>query len=148
MSSTLTPPQGNVGPTTVGGPVPNTGAASAALAKVALAVRILESTIPELGSGSEPGTAVIKAVQGLSKISQGQGHTGTDQTALLQLLMQQRQEAPMLQALKAQQLRQGLTGGAGGAPGQAPGGTEGPGGAPTTGPTPPPGADETADSGG
>jgi hypothetical protein len=129
-------PQQGVGPATVGGPVPNQGAASAALAKVALAVRILESTIPELGSGSEPGLAVIKAVQGLSKMAHGQASTGTDQTALMQLLMQQKQEAPMLQALRAQQLQQGMAGGAG-APGQAPGGAAGSGSPPTPDQAPP-----------
>ena len=119
MDGALNPQQG-VGPATVGGPAPTQGASSAALAKVALAVRILESTIPELGSGSEAGLAVLKAVQGLSKVAHDQGSAGTAQTALMQLMMQQRQEAPMLAQLKQQQMQRALAAGGGQAAGAAP----------------------------
>lgn len=91
-------------------PSMNKGLQSAALAKVQVAVRILEKALTELGSMSEQGKELMKALTALGKmVPPGSSSPGVEQTALHQLMMQQKQEQPEIARLRAM--------GGGGAPG-------------------------------
>lgn len=106
-------------------PTPDRGNQAAALAKVSTAVRILELALPELGATSEAGKAVLTAVNSLAKhIPPGSINPGVENSSMMQMMSQQKQEQPMISALRAM--------GQGGMPG---------GGAPASDaapPTPPP----------
>jgi hypothetical protein len=89
---------------------------------VSVAVRILEKALPMLGAETEPGIAVMKCITNLAKhVPQGSTSPGIENQALQGLMMQQKQEQPMLQTLRSM--------------GQQPP----PGGAPPPGATPPAG---------
>jgi len=116
-----TPPgQPPFGSSPVTQPTPNRGLQAGALGIVAQAVRLLEKALPMLGAETEPGKDVMRALPMLSKhIPPGAMSPGVENTALQQLMMQQRQQAPMLQALRAMQGGQaggGQPPGGGGAP--------------------------------
>ena len=109
-------------------PVPNAGLKAAALAQLQWAVRIMEKALPMLGIGSDEGKSVMKALTSLSKlVPPGSTSPGVENSALQQMMLQARQEQPMLSMLKG-----GQAGGAGMPPGAAAGA-----GAPAS-PTPPP----------
>jgi hypothetical protein len=111
-------------------PVPNRGQEAAALGYLAMVIKGLEHIVPMIGVTSELGKDVVKALNLLSKhLSQESGSPGVENSALQNMMMQQKQNGPM-QALQ----RAGGVPGAGGPPGGGMGGPPG-GGAP---PPPPP----------
>jgi hypothetical protein len=83
--------------------------------RVKVAVRLLELSLPELGAASPQGKAVMKAISSLSKeVGQGAGG-GTEARELQNLMLNARQQQPMMELLRAQ------GGGAAPAAGAAPG---------------------------
>ena len=69
----------------------NKGLQSAALAKVQVAVRILEKALGDLGSSTDQGKELMKALTALGKmVPSGSTSPGVEQTALQQLMMQQK----------------------------------------------------------
>lgn len=94
-------------------PTPNRGLQAAGLAYVTQAVRILSMALPILGAETDQGGAVMSAIKSLTKhIPPGSGSAGVENSALRNLMMQQKANAPMQQVLRNQ--------GGGGAPGGAP----------------------------
>lgn len=84
-------------------PTPNRGLQAAAIAQLTHAIRIMEKALPMLGVESEMGKDVMSALSKLSKhIAPGQGSPGIENSALQQMMMQHKQEQPMIQALRAQ----------------------------------------------
>lgn len=84
-------------------PTANRGNQAKAIAKITQVIRILEMTLPDLGVETEMGKDVLSAMTKLSKhIAPGSGSPGVENQALMQLMMQQKQEQPLLQALRAQ----------------------------------------------
>jgi len=83
----------------------------------------MEETVPLLGVGSEPGQAVLKALNSLAKhVPPGSVPPGVQTSTMQRLLSQQQQNAPQVAAMRAMQ-----------AGPQAPAG----GGAPPAPPAPP-----------
>lgn len=115
------PGQPPLGSSPITQPSPNAGFKAAALSKVQLAVRILEKALPEMGVASEEGKDIMKALSTLAKhIPAGAASPGIENSTMMQMMLQGRQEAPMLQL--AQQ-RPPMSGGApGGGAQPAPGG--------------------------
>jgi hypothetical protein len=100
-------------------PTPNRGNQAAALAQVQWAVRLLETALPQLGAASPQGQAVMKAITSLSKHTPTAGGSpGVQKTALQDLMMQQRQQQPMMDMLRGQ--GGGIAGPMGGAPSAMP----------------------------
>jgi len=112
-AQTQQPPMG-ASPAT--GPTPNKGYEAAAMQKVAVVIKQLESALPLVGSGSDLGKAILDALNKLAKHVQP---GSTSQAA-------QRNEIDQMQMknMQAQQMQKQLAagGGQGGAPGGAPGG--------------------------
>lgn len=101
-------------------PTVNRGLQTAALAQVQWAVRLLERALPMIGSASEPGKDIMKAITALGKhVPPGASSPGVEQSSLQQMMMQQRQEQPEIARMRAM--------GGGTAPGQ-----------PSPSPAPPP----------
>lgn len=105
------PPPGPTGGVTQ--PTPNRGAEVAGLTYVKVAVDTLIMALQSgLDAGSDPGRAAAKAINDLAKhVPPGSTSPALYNSALTKLLMQKKQEAPMLAALSAQQNK---------APGMAP----------------------------
>ena len=84
------------------------------------AVDLLTKALAELGPETEPGQAVMKAVQSLSKhVPQGATTPGAQHAGMESFMMQQRQMAPLLATLAA--MKGGGAGNAGaGAPAPQP----------------------------
>ena len=96
-----------VGSSPATGPVPNKGLEAAGLAKLGLIVRLLESLIPALGSGTEAGKDVLKALTSLSKhVPPGAVSPGIENSALMNLSQQQRQQQPQIAAMRAAMAQQ------------------------------------------
>lgn len=101
-------------------PTPNRGLQAAAIAQLTQCIRIMEKALPMIGVETEMGKDVVKALTTLSKhISPGSGSPGVEQNSLMNMMMQQKQEQPMLQLLRAQGQSPGQSP-AGGAPPPAP----------------------------
>lgn len=84
------------------------------------AVRLLEKALPVMGVGTEVGKDIMKALTTLSKhVPPGATSAGVENSALSQMMMQQRQEAPMLALMRAQAAKGAAPGGAPAAPQQA-----------------------------
>ena len=97
-------------------PTPNQGLKAAALAQLQWAVRIMEKALPMLGSTSEEGKSVMKALVSLQKlVPAGSTSPGVENSALQQMMLGARQEQPMLAMLKNAQAGAGGAGGPGGA---------------------------------
>lgn len=106
------------------GPTPNKGFEAAAQQKLAMVVSQLEQILPQVGAGSEPGQAVMKAIQGLAKfVPAGTMSPASQKNSLEQMQMKAVQQNAQMQALKA------ASAGGGGPPGGAPPGAA-PGGPP------------------
>lgn len=122
-------PQGQppVGSSPATGPVPNKGQEAAGMAKLGLAIRLLESIVPQLGAGTEAGRDVLKALTSLSKhLPPGAVSPGVEKTSLMNMMQSQRQQQPQIAAMRAAM-----------AGGQSPGG-QSPGGQPGGEPPTPP----------
>ena len=88
-------------------PSPNRGFAAAGLARIGLALNILEQSLPMVGSGTDAGRDMLKAMGLLSKhIPPGSVSPGVQQTAMQGALLKQRQMQPAIAALRAQQAPQ------------------------------------------
>jgi hypothetical protein len=88
--------------------------------------------IPALGASTEIGKDVLKSLSTLSKhVPPGSASQGTEASAMQKLMLQQKQQAPMLQAMQAMG-QGGQTGSGMPLPPQ-------PGAAPPAPPAPPPG---------
>ena len=99
---------------------PGQGNQVAGIAKVRQAIKLLETDLHDVGSASEIGQEILKAVRGLgAKAPQNQTTAGAESTALQSLAAKAKQMAPML-ALARQQGGAGGPGMGGG--GQPPGG--------------------------
>lgn len=84
-------------------PTANRGLQANGLAMVNAAVKVLLRALQTLGPETEPGKDVLKAVTALSKhIPPGSTSPGVEQNSFNQLQTQQRQDAPMLQLMRAQ----------------------------------------------
>lgn len=133
----ITPPLSGLGAGTAPGqppfgsspmqmPTPNRGSQAAALAKVSSAVKLLETALPELGATTEPGQAVMKAIQSLAKHApSGSIDKGVEATSLQTLMMANKQDNPMLNLLRSmgQQLQPGAAPAAPAAPPPSPEGS-------------------------
>lgn len=90
-------------------PTPNDGAKQMAAVNVEGAMQMLEQALPGLGSNSEEGACVLKALSHLSKYFNRQKNAELVPAQLMELARAQKQ-SPMA----------GMMGGGGGAPGAAP----------------------------
>ena len=101
------------------GPTPNKGYEAAGLQQLGMIVKGLERLLPLLGSGSEAGTAALKALNSLAKfVPTGSVTPASEKNMAQQTMMKATQNNQQMQALKAQ-------GAGGGAPGGgAPGGQQ------------------------
>ena len=82
------------------------GAAGAA--RLAVAIKLLEATLPLFGSASEPGQAILSAIGKLSKHAPANSvPPGVETSTLQALLAKQQQMAPQIAAMRAQQAPQG-----------------------------------------
>jgi len=67
-------------------------------------VRLMEETIPLLGVGTEPGQALLKALNSLAKhVPPGSVPPGVQQSTMQSLMMKQQQAAPQIAAMRAMQ---------------------------------------------
>jgi hypothetical protein len=97
-------------------PSANPGEQAKALTQVREALKILEGALPNLGSGTKPYTAVLKAISDINKhVAAGNEVPGVQQTALRDL-SQQAQKNGMLQSLVKSMGSSGTGGNAPGAP--------------------------------
>lgn len=88
-------------------PSPNSGFAAAGLARIGLMLKIAEETLPMLGSGTDAGRDLLKAISLLAKhIPPGSVSPGVQQTAMQNAMLRQRQMQPQIAALRAQQAAQ------------------------------------------
>lgn len=82
-------------------PVANRGMQAAGLAKVQVAVHILESVLPMLGAGSEAGKAVLDSLNKLSKhVAPGSISSGVQQSSMMEMMNKLRQNSPQMAAAK------------------------------------------------
>lgn len=114
----MAPPQGPTGPASP--PTGNPGLAANALSQVREAVRLLETALPNIPTGSKPYKAVIDSISKLSKEVPASNDVPGVQQTQLRALMQKSQQDAMLQ-----QLTRALGAGGGGTPGAAPPGVPG-----------------------
>lgn len=92
------------------GPTPNKGMEAAGLQRLASVLKQLEELVPMFGSGTEPGQAVLKALNSLAKhVPPGSVTPASERSNIEQMAMRNTQANQSMQAL-----RQG--GGAGGPP--------------------------------
>jgi hypothetical protein len=104
---------------------PNNGNAAAAMPKVHNAVQMLQDALPAVPMGTELHTAILKAIESISKhMSQNDQSQGLDMQSMIQMMKNASQQAPM-QALARMYPSGGGAGpampGAGGPPGAPPG---------------------------
>ena len=84
-------------------PTPNRGLQANGLALISAAVKVLLRALQVLGPETEPGKDALKAVTALSKhIPPGSTSPGIENNSFQQLQQQQRQDAPMLNVMRAQ----------------------------------------------
>ncbi len=107
------PPQPPFGSTPATGSTPNRGLEAAGLQKLGVVVKQLEGLIAELGATSEPGQAVLKALNSLVKFVPAGSVTPAAQKNSIEA--QQRGFAQNNQQMQA--LKQRMMQGQGGAPG-------------------------------
>jgi hypothetical protein len=111
------PPQPPFGSTPAAAATPNRGLEAAGLQKLGVIVKQLEQLVPELGTGSEPGQAVLKALNSLVKFVPAGSVTPAAQKNSIEA--QQRNMAQNNQQMQAiAQMRQKMAQG-GGQPGAA-----------------------------
>jgi len=83
-------------------PTANRGQEVAGLNRLAIAVRALSEAVSLLGVGSEPGQAVLKALQSLSKhVPPGSVSPGTEMSTMQRLMQQQQQTGQQVSAMRA-----------------------------------------------
>lgn len=83
-------------------PTANAGQQAAGIARLSIAVKVLEETVPLLGVGSEAGKDALKALNTLSKhVPPGSVSPGIEANSAAQIMQRQRQMAPQIAALRA-----------------------------------------------
>jgi hypothetical protein len=97
------PGQPPIGSSPATQPVPNRGLEAAGVAKLGVAVRLLEQIVPLLGAGSEAGRDVLQALTKLSKHVQSGSNSSVEQQALAEQMMKARQMGPQIAAMRAAQ---------------------------------------------
>lgn len=91
------------GPNNATQPTVNNGEQAAAMAMLAPMVRQMEQILPRLGSGTEAGAALLKAISSLSKFAApAESSPGIAMNAAQNIQNRMRQEMPMIAALRAQ----------------------------------------------
>ena len=114
-----------VGSSPATGPVPNKGMEAAGRAKLGLVVRLLESLVSPLGASTEAGKDVLKALTSLSKhVPPGAVSPGVEQTSLMKLMVDQKQQQPQIAAMRAAMSGQQPNPGGGAAPPPSPAAAE------------------------
>lgn len=109
-----------MGSTPVVGATPNKGYEAAGLQKLGVIVKQLEPLLAMFGSSSEPGQAVLKAINSLSKyVPPGSVSPAQTKNVLDQAQMQNSQNNQQMMALR-QRMQQGQGGQPGAAPQQPP----------------------------
>ncbi len=84
-------------------PSVNNGMQAAGMAQLGMAIRVLERSLPMLGSGSEAGSAVLKAISSLTKFAAASDSSpGIAMNAAQNVTNQMRQNMPMIAAMRAQ----------------------------------------------
>ena len=74
------------------------------MSRLSVIVRLMEETIPLLGVGSEPGQALLKALNSLAKhVPPGAVTPGVQRSTMERLLAQQKQQGPQIAAMRAGQ---------------------------------------------
>lgn len=117
------PPMGS---SPVESPSGSPGKSANAMAKVREAVKLLETALADLPTGSDPYKAVINSIQSISRhVSPSEEVPGVQQTALRDLQQGAGKNAMLQQVMRS------MGGGEGGQPGGMPGGA--PGGMPQMG---------------
>lgn len=95
-----TPPPAGGSPATM--PTANAGLQAAGIARLSIAVKVLEETVPLLGVGSEAGKDALKALNTLSKhVPPGSVSPGIEANSAAQIMQRQRQMAPQIAMLRA-----------------------------------------------
>lgn len=108
-----TPDEAPMGAAPVTGPTPNKGFEAAALQRLGIAIKILTDILNLTGPASEPGKAVMKALQGLVKfVPPGAVSPASEQQNLQRMQMQNTQNNAQMAALKPQMPPGGAGGGA------------------------------------
>ena len=97
------PGQPPIGSSPATQPVPNRGLEAAGVAKLGVAVRLLEQIVPLVGAGSDAGRDVLQALTKLSKHVQSGSNASVEQQALAEQMMKARQMAPQIAAMRAAQ---------------------------------------------
>lgn len=98
------PGQPPFGSSPVSQPTPNKGQEAAGLSRLAVIVRLMSETLPLLGAGSEPGQALLKALNSLAKhVPPGSVSPGVQQSTMERLAQQQKQMGPQIAAMRGSQ---------------------------------------------
>lgn len=98
------PPQTPIGSSPATGPTQNLGMQAHGLQAIAVSLRILEAALPHLGSSSEVGKDVIRAISTLSKhVDPGAISQVSEKNQLQSLAMKQQQMGPQVAAMRASQ---------------------------------------------
>ena len=93
-----------MGSTPATGPTPNKGFEAAGLQRLGLVVKQLEQLVPMFGSGSEPGKAVLEALNKLAKhVPSGAATPGAERTNIDRMAMQNAQNNSAMQQMRQQQ---------------------------------------------
>lgn len=96
------PGQPPFGSSPVSQPTPNKGHEAAGLSRLAVIVQLMTETVPLLGASSEPGQALLKALNALAKhAAPGSVSPGVQQSTMERLLAQQKQMGPQIAAMRA-----------------------------------------------
>lgn len=91
------------GPGSATQPTVNNGEQAASMAMLAPLVRQMEQILPRLGSGSEAGAALLKAISSLSKFAApAEASPGIAMNAAQNIMNRLRQEGPMIAAMRGQ----------------------------------------------
>ena len=85
------------------GPTPNKGYEAAGMQRLGLVVKTLEELVPMFGAASEPGKAVLEALNKLVKlVPSGSVSPAAEKNQLQQMQMRNTQQNAQMQALKQQ----------------------------------------------
>ena len=105
------PSQPPFGATNATGPTPNRGYEAAGLQRLGSVVKQLEELIPMLGSASEPGREVLKALNILVKLVPSGSVTPASERANIEnMAMKNVQQNQQMQALRQQQMQRAQPG--------------------------------------
>lgn len=95
------------------GPTPNRGFEAAGLQRLGVVIKQLEQLIPMLGSGSDPGKDVLKALNMLSKhVPSGSVTPANERNVLQNAQMKNAQNNQAMQQMRQRQAQGGAPGGA------------------------------------